>query len=318
MVAALRERGVDAELVDPARPGGTSSGPLRSLLLPVRWLTLAGATLGARRLDADVFHLHYARHGWVAPLLNAPYVLHCHGTDVNATLPGRGWGRIVARAMRGAAAVLYATPDLAPSVAAYRPDGEFMPNPIAVAPSPEAPADPTADVLLGVRLDPVKGTDAIAELMAEIMRRRPSTSVTLISHGSQVDRLRRVIGSAGTVISPVPHAAMGSLFASHRVAVGQMKVGALGTFELEAMAAGLPTAASFRFPDAYPVPPPVVDGNDLADVAGQLIELLDDQQMRNARGAASRGWVVDHHAPERVADRLIGIYASVLARNGAP
>lgn len=316
-VAALRERGVDAELVDPARPGGTSSGPLRSLLLPVRWLTLAGATFRARGLDADVFHLHYARHGWVAPLLNAPYVLHCHGTDVNATPPGRGWGRIVARAMRGAAAVLYATPDLAPSVAAYRPDGEFMPNPIAVAPVPAAPADPTGDILLGVRLDPVKGTDAIADLMAEVVGRRPSTSVTLIAYGSQVDRLRRILGKAGTVVSHVPHAAMGTLFARHRVAVGQMKVGALGTFELEAMAAGLPTAARFRFPDAYPVPPPVVDGNDPADVAGQLIELLDDEAARSARGTASRGWVAEHHAPARVADRLIGIYTSVLARNEA-
>jgi phosphatidylinositol alpha-1,6-mannosyltransferase len=164
----------------------------------------------------------------------------------------------------------------------------------------------------------VKGTDAIAELMAEVLRRRPSTSVSLISHGSQVDRLRRVIGSAGTVISPVPHAAMGALLARHRAAVGQMKAGSLGTFELEAMAAGLPTAARFRFPDAYPVPPPVIDGSDPADIAGQLIELLDDEAARNARGAASRGWVAEHHAPARVADRLIAIYASVLARNGTP
>jgi glycosyltransferase involved in cell wall biosynthesis len=312
LVTALREAGTQAELVDPARPGGAGSGPARLILLPIRLLSLTWTALRVRRLKPDLVHLHYARHGWVAPLLGVPYVLHCHGTDVRATLPGRGWGRIVAPAMRGAAAVVYATPDLAPWVARYRPDGQFLPNPI---PMPSMPVTEIgADVLLGARLDPVKGATAIGELMAELLRRRPSTSVTLIAHGSGVDRLRGTLGGATTVIPPVPHAELTTLLAGHRAAVGQMEVGALGNFELEAMAAGLPTAARFRFPDAYAVPPPVIDGVDAADVARQLAELLDDEPSRVARGEASRAWVAEHHAPSKVAERLIGIYTSALAR----
>jgi glycosyltransferase involved in cell wall biosynthesis len=314
LVTALREAGMEAELVDPARPGGAGLGPARLSLLPIRLLSLAWSAFWARRLKPDLVHLHYARHGWVAPFLDVPYVLHCHGTDVRDTPPGRGWGRIVAPAMRKAAAVVYATPDLSPWVARYRPDGQFLPNPIPIPSMPVTEIG--ADVLLGARLDPVKGVDALAHLMAELLRRRPSTSVTLIAHGSGVDHLRRTLGGAATVIPPVAHSEMIGLLAGHRAAVGQMGVGALGNFELEAMAAGRPTAARFRFPDGYPVPPPVIDGVDVADVARQLAELLDDEPSRMARGEASRAWVAEHHAPSKVAERLIGIYASVLARSG--
>jgi glycosyltransferase involved in cell wall biosynthesis len=317
-VAALRQAGVDAELIAPPRPGAASNGMVRELLLPVRLLALAGGALRARGRRADLVHLHYARHGWVAPLLGTPYVLQCHGTDVRATPPGRGWGRIVERAMRGAAAVLYSTPDLEPWVAAYRPDGQFLPNPI---PLPAPPARPaalrSADVLVGVRLDPIKGAEAIATLMAEVLRRRPRTSVTVIAHGSQVDRVRRALGRAGTLIPPVAHSRMAGLLADHRVAVGQIGVGILGNFELEAMAAGLPTAARFRFPDAYPSAPPVIDGEDVSDVARQLVEALDDDSVQAARGAASRAWIGEHHAPSRVAERLLAIYREALGARGA-
>jgi hypothetical protein len=316
LVDALRQAGADAELLVPPRPGVGSPGPLRPLLLPMRLLALAGIALQARWRGPDLVHLHYARHGWVAPLLDRPYVLHCHGTDVRDTTPGRGWGRVVEPAMRRAAAVLYATPDLAGAMAAYRPDALFMPNPIPI-PDVAAVAPARTDVLLGVRLDAGKGAADIERLMAELLRVRPATTVTLVSHGAQADRLRRRLGAAATLAAPVPHASMPKLLAPHRVAVGQMHVGALGNYELEAMAAGLPTAARFRFPDAYPEAPPVIDGDDPAGVARELAMLLDDPDALRARGAASRQWVATHHAPPRIAERVLALYREIMARRDA-
>ena len=316
-MAALRLGGIQAELVAPPRPGATLATPLSTLLLPSRLLALAGGALRARQFQADVYHLHYARHGWVAPLLGGPYVLHCHGTDVRDTLPGHGWGRVVAAAMRGAAAVLYSTPDLARWVAAYRADGQFLPNPIGVPAPIERPVEQTTDVLVGVRLDPIKGPDAIAQCLAEVVRLRPATTVTLIDHGSQVGRVQRALREVATTVSPVPHAAMPSLFARHRVAVGWMGLGVLGNFEFEAMAAGLPTAAHFGYPDAYTTAPPVIDAPEPVEQARALVELLDNEPARAAHGEASRAWVAEHHDPARIAQRLIGIYGSIIAASGS-
>lgn len=312
LVAALRRAGVEAQLVSPARPGAHGPGPVRGLLLPTRLLSLAVGAARARGLHPDVHHLHFARHGWVAPLLGGPYVLHCHGTDVRGTAPGSGWGRVVSAAMRGAAAVLYSTPDLAPWVAAYRPDGAFLPNPVDVSP-PLPPPEPVADILVGVRLDPIKRPDLIAASLAEVLRLRPSTTVTLIDHGLQVDEVRRALGDAARVVPPVPHAAMKTLLLGHRAAVGWMGMGVMGNFELEAMAAALPTVAQFDYPDAYPAPPPLVDAADPRRAASALVDLLEDEPARAAWGAAGRAWVTQHHDPGRIAEQLVDVYASVLA-----
>jgi len=96
LVDGLRELGVDASLVDPARPGARIRYPLKMAALPFRALALAGTALRLRRRPAELLHVHYARLGFLGALSGRPYVLHCHGTDIRGVTPRSAWGAATA------------------------------------------------------------------------------------------------------------------------------------------------------------------------------------------------------------------------------
>jgi glycosyltransferase involved in cell wall biosynthesis len=271
------------------------------------------ATAAAVRREApDLVHVHYARLGWAGPLTGRPFLLHCHGTDLRGVTPGSPWGRVTGPWLRAAAMVLYATPDLEAWARPFRRDAIFLPNPI---PIPEAATRVASrDLLVGVRLDTIKGVSSIAAILAALRAIRPATTITIIDQGSEV---RSALEAAGGAVRLIPRLApdgMPALMADHRAAIGQMGVGAIGNYELESMAAGLPTVSIFRYPDAYDAPPPVIDEGDPVGAARRLAALLDDEPARLALAAAGRTWVSTHHAPAMVADRLLAIYRELLDR----
>jgi len=315
LVDGLRELGVDASLVDPARPGARIRYPLKMAALPFRALALAGTALRLRRRPAELLHVHYARLGFLGALSGRPYVLHCHGTDIRGVTPRSAWGAATAPWLRRAAHVLYATPDLAEWVHAFRPDATYLPNPIRVPRGVERPGERT-DLLVGVRLDPVKGPERIADLLEQVRARRPSTSMTIIANGRDVERVVRAAGANARVVDPVPHAELPRLIAAHRLAVGQMLLGALGNYELEAMACGLPVAAAFSPAVASGPPPPLVGGETAEEMAGNIVGLLDDGTRRDLLGDAARAWVAEQHGAGSVAARLRDIYLELISAAG--
>ncbi len=193
LVAALREAGVDARLIDPARHGRWMRYPWKLGALPLRAAALVQAALRARRAHADLVHVHYARQGWMGPVSRAPFLVHCHGTDVRGIRPQSAWGRAVQPWLRRARRVVYATPDLEPWVKAFRTDAVFVPNPIAVHPQPE-PDGPMVDLFVGVRFDHVKGADAVIATLQHLRRIRPETSMTVVEQGTERVRALEAIG----------------------------------------------------------------------------------------------------------------------------
>ena len=323
LVRSLARVDVDARLIEPARPGRTIRYPWKVVTLPIRVAGLIAAGLQVRWGGDDLAHVHYARLGIVGPVGGKPFVLHCHGSDIRGVVPGSGWGRIVGPYFRRARLVYYSTPDLEPWVRAFRPDAVFLPNPIesvdragepAAAGTVDAAAGPTVDVLVGVRLDPVKGVDAIVAIVEELVRRRPATTLSILDQGSLVEPVRIVSGSAGRMVPLVSHAAMAGLFRGHRIAIGQQRVGTLGNYELEAMGAGTPVAATFRYPAAYDSPPPVIDAGSPAQVAERIAGLLDDEAARRDLATAGRDWILGHHAAATVAARVAADYRRLLDR----
>ncbi|MGZ6341013.1 MAG: glycosyltransferase, partial [Candidatus Limnocylindrales bacterium] len=275
----LRRLGHEVDLLDAPRPGRRLSDPARTLALPLRlWALLALAP----RIWAghyDVVHAHYAWKGAAALPSGRPVVLHCHGSDVRGvrrdSLLGRWNAAILGRADR----VDYATPDLAAWVLPIRSDARFMPNPIDVerfAPSEEERGEPSGeqrDLLVGVRLDPVKGLDAITTTVGRLLAIRPATSITIVDQGPGVGRIAAVAGRAARIVPPVSRAALPALDRAHLVALGQSAVGAIGNYELEALASGVPVAADFRFPEAYDEPPPLVRAATPEEAATGLARL---------------------------------------------
>lgn len=310
LTGGLRGLGVDAQLVRVPRPGAGHGLPFRLAVLPIRAGAILVAGLDARRRRPDLAHIHFARLGMLGPLTGRPYVLHCHGTDIRGVTPDSPWGREVAPFLRGARLVLYSTPDLRPWVEAFRGDAEFLPNPIDMPPVDAVAAD--TDLLIGVRLDPIKGVDEIAATLAAVVRRRPSTTISVIDQGRDVARIRAVSPDTTRVVPVVAHDALAGLVRRHRVVVGQLAVGAIGNYELEAMAAGRPVATSFRYPDTYPSPPPLVEGITADARAEAIVRLLDDETARDSLGFAARAWVGANHTTENVSRRLLALYQRVL------
>lgn len=312
LTRALRSAGVETDLIEPSHPGAGWSYPWKLATFPVRLAALLASAVGIRFGRYDVVHVHYARLGVLGALSGRPYVIHCHGSDVRGVRPRSAWGFVMRPFLARAARVYYATPDLAPWVRAFRPDAAFMPNPIEVPDLPAARdvAD-RRDLLIGVRLDPTKGVEVIEQVVRELIARRPRTSTTIIAHGRGVGRIRVAAGADVRIQAPVDHAAMPRLFAAHRMAIGQMRIGAIGNYELEALAAGVPVAASFRFPDAYGVQPPFIDGGSPEATAASVAQLLDDERARVELADLGRGWVVEYHGAAAIAARLAADYAGL-------
>jgi glycosyltransferase involved in cell wall biosynthesis len=314
LARAQRELGHDATVIEPARSGFGSNLLIRAALLPVRWGSLLFVAVRLRRGRWDAIHIHYAWKGVVGVLSGRPFVLHCHGTDVRGIRRGSVRGRLNSLSMRRAAAVYYATPDLAEWVLPERPDAIFLPNPIETDRfHPAAAADPARagrrDVLVGVRLDPIKGVDTIVGTIRELLGRRPGVRVTIVAQGGGVARAASVAGPNTVVVARSSRDELPGLFRDHRLALGQFLVGAMGNYELEALASGVPVVMRFDQGAAYSDQPPLVNAATADEAAGRICELLDDPAALDRLAAAATAWVDANHAARTVAARVLADYA---------
>jgi glycosyltransferase involved in cell wall biosynthesis len=311
LAAEQRARGHFVEIFDPAKPGGSLGYPWKLASVPLRAIPIAAAILAVRWRHFDVVHLHYATHAAVGLLAGRPMVVHCHGSDVRGVGRETLRGRYLRAAFRRADGVFYSTPDLGAWLEALSPGAQFMPNPIDLVHfRPSGP--PERDVLLGVRLDPIKGASTAIEAVARLIARRPSTTVSILADGPLTDAAIRALGSQAVVEPRRAHDAMPELLAKHRVAVGQFRLGILSQAELEAMACEVPVVADFRFAAAYDEAPPVLAGTDAAAAAAELERVLEDEPLRRSLAVRSRSWVGRFHDVRTVVDRWDEVYNAVV------
>lgn len=309
---------MSAVVFDPGKPFAGVAYPWKALTFPLRAWPLAPTIFRVRTGDFDLVHVHYATHALVGPMSRTPFVVHCHGSDVRGVTPNSVAGRYLKAMLSRAGSVVYATPDLADAVRSMRADAVFVPNPIDS--DTFGPGRlPERDVLLGVRLDPIKGAEVAIEATARLVAMRPSTSVTVVANGPLLQRAMDMLGGTRVeLLERVAHDRMPALFRRHRTALGQFRVGAIGQYELEAMACGVPVVADFRHGGAYPEPPPIAVAFDAEAAANALRTLLEDEPLRAACAIRSRAWVVRYHDAVSVAARVRQVYDDVLLAAGRP
>ncbi len=170
------------------------------------------------------------------------------------------------------------------------------------------------------RLVPRKGQDTLIRSLPIVQRSVPGAGLLLVGGGKDEDRLHRLAHSVGVAehvvfAGVVPwadlpsHYAAGDVFAMPcRTRRAGMDVEGLGIVYLEASATGLPVLAgnSGGAPDAvrHGETGYVMDGRDVAEIAGRQVELLTDPVLAAKMGQAGRAWVEQAWRWDTIAARM--------------
>ena len=308
--AGLRARGDSVTLIQPRLVGARLHPWLKPTVSPARAIEWVQLIRAIRRGDYDLAHIHYAYLGMLGVLGRFPFILHCHGTDLReATAVTRP---LIARALAHADHVFYSTPDLAAYVLPVRPDGEFLPNPVDTTLFSPAP-DPAGgdDVYIACWIEENKGAAHLLEACRVLLAERPEVRITALARGPYIAEFAQLPNVL--LVEPGPRRKLPALIARHKVVVGQVRHGAVGMAEIEAMACGRPLVARFRYGCAYPEPPPIVNAEDGRAIAAAVLRLLDAPAERLALGEGTRSWVERHHAREVVVARVEAVAEAIVA-----
>lgn len=270
-------------------------------------------TLGRR---ADLLHVHFGHFAYYAWSVRRPYVLHLHGTDINANLQRPILGRLTRLAIRRAAAVVYSTPDLADAVHQRRPDAIWLPAPLDAAVFDETAATDRATpqerprVVYASRWDSVKGLPELLRVAGGIAEAYPDAEQIGIDWGVGAADARL----AGVRLLPLLRPAeFRALLVGADIVVGQLASGALGVADLTAMALRRPLIARFTQAASYGSAPAIWNSAEL-DPLDAVDELLKDASAPNVqkRCAAAREWVIEHHAPHVFVQSVQRVYDDIL------
>jgi glycosyltransferase involved in cell wall biosynthesis len=300
--AGLRARGHDVTLIHPRLVGAGLPAAIKPGVAPIRLLNWIDIARQVRQGNFDAVHIHYAYLGVIGAIGRFPYVLHCHGDDVrDLAQPVRR--PIIELALKRAAHVYYATPDLWAQIEPLRPDAEFLPNPIDTELFRPVPLEPNGpDAFIACSLNANKGVENILEACQRLIIARPGIRITALAGGEQTkvfDDMAQV-----TLVAYQPRPKLPALVGRHRVIIGQAHNGAIGMTELEAMACGRPVVSHFVYDDAYDEPPPLMRAHSGEEITTAVLELLDDEAGARERGCASRAWIERNHDVREIAERV--------------
>jgi glycosyltransferase involved in cell wall biosynthesis len=289
-VQALRRKGVDARLVvferyrlHPEADWSLDRGEgfLRRQLVQARAL--------ARLLpQTDVFHFYFALtlvpKSLQFPILRAAHkrsVMHFLGSDIRGKRAAE-----LAWAARAGARIVGSY-----DATRWVPEAEVVPPGIDLRDyTPVPPSDTRKPVVLH----------------APSNRRRKGTEHVIAACEQLALELEIVEG--------LHHDEARRRYARAEIVVDQLNAGWYGLFAIEAMALGKPVVAFLheeavaRTEDAFDTRVPIVSAT--ADtLVERLRPLVEDTQERRRIGAASRAYVEQVHDVDRIANRLLDIYA---------
>lgn len=228
------------------------------------FLAAQGLVLGRLASNADVVAAHWLfPQGMVARLCGASPVVILHGSDVHL-VGGRVTAFLARWTLSGASGVIANSAATARRAQAIAPKARIRVIPMGVEVERFAPSgggsgekqEAIAPRIIGVgRLIPLKGYRYLIEALVKIKGKFPGAVLTLVGEGPEREALERLaktlgVGAAVTFTGEVPHADVPGILREHDLFVlpaivtetGETE--GLGTVILEAMAAGLPVAAS--------------------------------------------------------------------------
>jgi glycosyltransferase involved in cell wall biosynthesis len=316
----LTGRGHDVTIYQPDLSGGALPTLRKLSHMPRRVIDLRHVVSQLTPRHCDVVHVHWATYGVLGLVSQVPMVLECHGADVAGDDDRSLFRGALPLVMRRARAVRYISPDLRAPVCQLRPDALFAPGPVEterwlpVQPGDDVSAHPWT-VLLFTRLDTKKGVDVTTEGIARFAERHPAVRIRALRTGALADAYVNRYGKAWEFVPRIPAenlAALRRLVLEADVVVGQVRLGALGLSEFQAMCCAKPVVASFRFAGAYPDEPPICEATTPEEVADQLERLYADPAWAESLGQRGRRWVIEQHDHRTLATSLEALYQSLV------
>jgi len=216
-----------------------------------------------------ICHVNYAlQDAFLTQKLKHLDVLHCHGSDLRWGLRGQ-WSWIVKKNLKAAEKVLVSTPDLLDTAKQYRPDAEYLPNPVNTeAFRPMVKRE--GQLLKAIYIE--KSYEAV-----------PTTLLDALTHyGFTVEK----IGKGMYSYHEMPH-----VLNRYDLFIDRFTINSLSKSGLEAMSCGLPTI-TFR------------DKHNLKDAVERYL----DPEARKRAGEANREYILKNHDARMVVDRLLEVY----------
>src|SRR5918995_6767822 len=292
-VQALRRRGVDARLVvfktQPFRPTeydwnlDRPEGFAHRQLVQLR----AFAKLLPR---TDVFHFYFGLtliprrlQFPILKLADRRSVFHFLGSDIRGKTPDQ---LAYARAADARVVGSY-------DAARWVPDADVIPPGVDLSRYPATP-----------------GRDAERPLVVHAPSRRAAKGT------EHVEAACAELPVDLEVVHGVPHDEAVEVYKRADIVVDQLNAGWYGLFAIEAMALGKPVVtflhdeAVRRTEEAFGVQVPIVNATK-ETLVDALRPLVEDAEERRRRGEASRAYVEAVHDDEKIADRLLALYARI-------
>lgn len=276
-----------------------------------------GIALRIASSKGDLYHVHYGLqdHLLVKWLKKEPSVCHLHGSDLRYALRSR-WGWVVKENLERADKVLVAVPDILSIARDYRPDAEYIPNPVNINLfKPMGPEEHEGfRVLFASDLSFVKGADRFIKEFAEFQREHPNSILRVIKYGRDVAFMLYLLKSLGVrheVIQYQPHEGMVNLYRWADAVVTDMSLGYLHMSSLEAMACMRPVAQYINSDYYRNIPEPPVATINNEGLREVLCRLMDpEERARLAR--LQRDYVLKNHNPVTISARVVEVYKDLL------
>ncbi|TVL90617.1 glycosyltransferase family 4 protein [Streptomyces sp. SAJ15] len=199
---------------------------------------------------------------------------------------------------------------------------EAVPNSIPEPGLP--PADGSGKwVIAAGRLAPVKRYDLLIKAFAKVIKERPDWRLRIYGGGAQQPKLRALIDKLGVynhVFLMGPANPLDPEWAKGSIAAVTSSLESFGMTIVEAMRCGLPVVAT----DCPHGPAEIIDdgvdgrlvkSGDVGAIAGALLDLINDDELRRRMGANAleRSARFD---PARIAGRYESLFGDLVARGG--
>jgi glycosyltransferase involved in cell wall biosynthesis len=267
----------------------------KAATLPVRFALYVPAILQLARNDYDVIHIHWVTRGIVGVLAGKPFLIQAHGSDLHKR-DKPGMAALNHAVLKRATTIFYVTPNLKSFLAAYSSKLCYLPNPVNLpdlAPGAKPP-EAVRSILIFMRLDPVKGPEHVFPALERIAAH--DIAVTALAWGPLTSEYIRNYGGTVRFVEPVPHGEIGTFLSQFDLVIGQMKQGALGLSELEAMAAGRPLITAIDRSLYTDDEPPVVFSSSPDELVDQIESLRNDTGRMWQLSYEGRDWVARNHS----------------------